>query len=76
MSNLPAWVKCLCLGTVTDCWTCKASKALSIAWEALESATKPKGRFSNDQEQHALNVIEDMAEEAKEALRRIEELGK
>lgn len=46
-------------------------EALSIAWEALERATKPTGRFSMDHTQHAKNVIEDCAEDAKEALRRI-----
>lgn len=73
MSTLPDWIAridetVLSQGPLVE--------ALSIAWQALELATRPEGRYSMDHYQHAKNTIEDSINSAKDAMRRIEAIGK
>lgn len=66
--SLPKWISCLCVGTVPNCWNCKAAEALSVAWEALEQT-------ANDQEFAAVRKVW-YVENVKRAMCHIEEMGK
>lgn len=65
--SLPKWVEC-----AQDDWdTSKLIEALSIAWGALESSSLPPYKDSD-----LKGLLETVNSYSKEAMHRIEELGK